>query len=35
MYRYNVSQQFFDGDSLQNYTLSAVVGVAIDCLSGK
>ena len=33
MYTYNVSQQFFQGDALQNYTLSAVVRV--DCYSGK
>ena len=33
MYEFTATQQFFQGDSLQNYTLSAVVKV--DCYSGK
>ena len=32
-YRFTVSQQFFQGDLFQNYTLSAIVRV--DCNSGE
>ena len=32
-YRFTATQQFFQGDSLQNYTLSAMVRV--DCNSGE
>ena len=32
-YRFTATQQFFQGDSLQNYTLSAMVRV--DCDSGE